>query len=146
MSSNYKGQYISGLFYNIPHGIGTMINNNSIYEGDWINGKKLGNGKLIFKNNNILFEYEGEWNNDKKNGYGVEKIINNCYIEKYSGNWKNDVKDGTGILEIKYNLRNKLEYKIIYEGKWINGEKQGLFKVFENNEEFVKTYLNDRLI
>ena len=41
-----------------------------MYEGDFVNDKKEGNGKFIWKNGKY---YIGEWKNNKKNG--KEKII-----------------------------------------------------------------------
>jgi hypothetical protein len=36
-----------------------------IYEGDILDGKKHGFGKMLYKNGNV---YEGKWKNDKKHG------------------------------------------------------------------------------
>ena len=36
----------------------------SVHEGEWVNGRKEGNGKMISSNGDV---YEGEWLKDKKN-------------------------------------------------------------------------------
>ncbi len=53
---------------NKKNGKGIFINDTSIYEGEWINGLKEGNGK--FKDSKMNIYYEGEWKKGKKNGKG----------------------------------------------------------------------------
>ena len=40
------------------------------YTGEWLNGKREGFGKIIFKNGT---SYEGDWKNDLREGHG--KIV-----------------------------------------------------------------------
>ena len=44
-----------------------VYKNNKIYEGDWVNDKRDGNGKMIYANGD---SYEGDWLNDKRDGKG----------------------------------------------------------------------------
>ena len=53
---------------NKKNGKGIFINDTSIYEGEWINGLKEGNGK--FKDSKMNIYYVGEWKKGKKNGKG----------------------------------------------------------------------------
>lgn len=76
----------------------------NVYEGETINGKFDGYGKVTYLNKDI---YEGEWSNDFKNGYG-KMIYSNGDV--YEGNWVNGEKEGDGIM--KYNNGN------ILVGKW----------------------------
>ena len=48
-----------------------IYNNNEIYEGNWKNNLKEGNGKMIYKNGDI---YEGNW---EKDNFIKGKIIYN---------------------------------------------------------------------
>ncbi len=62
----------------------------SIYDGDLIDGKKNGKGKMIYTNGSI---YDGEWKDDQKNGKGKMTYSNGAY---YEGEWKDDKKNGQG--------------------------------------------------
>ena len=52
------------------------------YEGDYIDGKKEGKGKLTFADGSY---YEGEFKENKRNGYGKRFIKGNTLI--YEGEW-----------------------------------------------------------
>ena len=117
------------------HGKGTLYNkyNNIKYEGDWVEDKYEGKGKLIevadckyyigeFKKgkkqgNGIDYYgdekkyYEGDYNEDLKEGNGKRVYDNENY---YIGEWKKDKEHGKGKLYEKNN-------KIIYEGNFFNG-------------------------
>ena len=60
-------------------------NGNIMYEGDFINGKKEGNGKLIDENGNY---YIGQFKNDLRNGRGKMFLSNGIII--YIGIFIND--------------------------------------------------------
>ena len=108
---------ISGVFYkNLPKGVCFEENcDGSTYHGEFLNGKKEGQGKLIKKDGAI---YEGEFLNDLPHGQGTEKlpdssIIQANYIEgKKFGkaqivktdsiiecSYKDDLLEGTGIIK-----------------------------------------------
>ena len=42
--------------------------NGDLYEGDWINDKREGQGTYVWKNGS---KYIGSWKDDKKNGEGT---------------------------------------------------------------------------
>ena len=42
-----------------------VYKNGDIYEGEWVNDKAEGKGKLIMVSGDM---YEGQWKNDKANG------------------------------------------------------------------------------
>ena len=82
------GEYYIGQFKNgLRHGKGTMYysNGNIMYEGDWVNDKREGNGKYIDENSNY---YIGQWKNDLKHGKGTEYYKNGSI--KFDGYWKNN--------------------------------------------------------
>ena len=56
--------YIGNLEENIRTGYGKLYENDIlVYEGEWINNKYDGKGRLYYKNGNI--KYEGNWCNGK---------------------------------------------------------------------------------
>ena len=70
-------------------------NNGNIYEGNFVNGKKSGFGKMFFKSGNI---YEGNWENDIQNGKGIMFYKNG---DIYNGFFKNGEINGNGIYKWK---------------------------------------------
>ena len=116
--------------------------NNLLFEGKYLNGKK--NGKC--KEYNIYGEllFEGEYLNGKKwngKGYYVDTIFDkyniNYKIKDYNIGHKIDIprifyeiKEGKGYM-IDYN-----DEEYIYEGEYLNGERNGKgrdYKKFRNN-------------
>ena len=110
---NYKlfsGKYI------INEGDGIIkeynyFNDELIFEGNYLNGKRNGKGKEYDKHGNLIFE--GEYLKGKR----------------YNGNqyFKNEIyelKNGKGI------IKEILEEGYIFEGEYLNGEKNGKGKCF----------------
>lgn len=112
------------------------------YEGQYLNSKKHGIGKLTIQN---MFIYEGEFVNDKMEGFGKKTWINNYRI--YVGEFKNDEPHGKGILTF-FNGD-------VYEGEFMNGDCQGygIFKFahliyegeFDNGTFHGKGNLRDKI-
>ena len=73
--NNYTGQMKeteNGVF--VPHGYGTSTGliNESMYEGQWVNGQKCGQGYIKwFETGDEYEEYEGEFKDDEKHGQGI---------------------------------------------------------------------------
>ena len=63
----------------------------SIYEGQWENGQRKGQGKIYYPNGSI---YEGNWKYDCYNGKG--RLIHS-EGDVYDGDWINNKKNGKGI-------------------------------------------------
>lgn len=63
-------------------------NDKRVYEGQWLNNMKHGNGYEIFPNGTF---YKGQFRNHKPSGYGVMVW---CSGEKYEGEWENGFKNG----------------------------------------------------
>ena len=80
-----------------------MIAMGFIYDGEVTNGKKHGQGKIIYQNGNI---YEGAWNDDMKDGHGKMAIsepkVHLLYqlydypCNVYEGAYKDGEKNGQG--------------------------------------------------
>lgn len=84
-----------------------LFEDDSVYEGELLNGKFHGFGVLTTKK----FVYEGNWENNQKNGYG-EYIYNDDWI--FKGYYKNDKRNGEGIL---------YDSEKVIKSEWINGRQ-----------------------
>ena len=87
--------------------------NYSKYNGEWINGVKNGNGKMLFTNGDV---YNGQWDNDYISGLGRLTYSSNNpnNYAFYSGSWDNDSKNGAGSLVFTDGR--------LYEGNWEDDE------------------------
>ena len=110
---SFNGDYYEGEFLNGKReGEGKLIYaNGNQYEGFFSAGWPNGKGKLVQMDNDI---YEGEWKNGKINGQGI-RYYNNGDI--YTGNHLNDLRSGFGI----YQFANGN----LYKGNWANGMANG---------------------
>jgi len=137
----------------IRHGRGKMTYNeddeynedNLIeYDGDWVDDKIQGNGKMIYDedSHNLGYsEYNGEWMNGMPNGKGTMKFANDA--SEYDGDWVNGKMEGKG--KMKYDPDSELNEEdqySEYDGDWVAGKKEGWGKmtfldgrVFEENWE-----------
>lgn len=104
------------------HGFGhrSYVNNELIYEGEYVKNKKCGKGKL-WSTTRKMWVFDGHWNNDMKNGFGE------MWREKasYLGNWVDDKMEGIGKM------------------KWIDGQEyEGEFKGDFRDGKGVMTFVN----
>ena len=83
-----NGCIYTGYFrQNVYHGQGTFVwtDNKQVYEGNWVQGKMFGKGKLTSQNGDI---YIGEFKYNKRNGKGtLKKGKNGAQIQ---GVWEDD--------------------------------------------------------
>lgn len=95
---HYEGE-VNGL--NKPHGRGKLTHTtyhsggSYVYEGEFRNGKRHGEGVLIEGNAPYEDRYEGEWANDMREGYGTQVFY---YGERYEGEWRRNEHHGYGVL------------------------------------------------
>ena len=117
-------------------------NNNVIYEGEYLNGKRNGKGKEFNENGELI--YEGEYLNGKKNGKGIEYnklliLFEGEYLDGKRWNGKGNVgsgifdyeiKDGKGpVKDLKAKmLADKKTIFTFFEGEYLNGERKGIIK------------------
>ena len=114
----YEGDFKDGL----REGVGTYTyfkeeGPQNKYEGEWLQNKKHGIGKMIYGG---VGEYFGRFENGKRHGEGVFKYKKNGNV--YSGSWKYGVKHGHGefIFEkTKMKIAGEWENGKILKGKWI---------------------------
>ena len=63
---------------------------NSRYFGDYKEGKRDGNGVMIYPDGS---KYSGAWKNGLKDGKGTYTFVNG---DEFDGEWQNDLKHGRG--------------------------------------------------
>lgn len=137
--------YKSGIYYQgeqknrLPHGKGTMHYTDGYYEGDWVEGKRQGQGKLYL---NSGLSYEGAWQDDKPSGEGVyDKLDFICLgnFEDWSlhGQGKMTLPDGSLICEGEFQEGQLIEGDrvyfdsgTIYEGDIKDGAITGQGKIY----------------
>jgi len=100
--------------------VGTYGSDGFIYEGDWVNDKREGKGKMTYGSDGFI--YEGDWVNDKREGRGKMTNSKNDYI--YEGEFKNGNFNGYG----KY-----ISKQSAYEGEWLNNKRNGYGTIKDKN-------------
>lgn len=82
----YEGEYLDDIVKGYPpHGVGKEYQNNDmLYDGHWIEGRKEGTGRS-FVNNKC--RYFGNWKNDVPDGQGT-LIDSTSNMPKYKGIWE----------------------------------------------------------
>jgi hypothetical protein len=97
----------------LRHGWGKYNIDDATYEGEWLDGKKEGKGKIIFRSGSI---FEGSFKNDLKEGYG--KMYYYPSGNYFEGEWQKDVKCGMGTM-------NWTDIREKYMGQWGNNQQEG---------------------
>ncbi|KAF5269136.1 hypothetical protein FQR65_LT02436 [Abscondita terminalis] len=120
----YKGEFCNSVL----QGYGEL--NISLtamtYNGFWKDGKKHGNGWMLYESDDW---YNGEWFEGKRHGKGVRNYKTG---EKYQGNWSNNLYHGKGTFVWTNND--------VYTGDWENGKMHGYGEYTWNsflNEKFI---------
>ena len=101
-------------FNNLPFYGPVYIDDRSIYEGQWKNGKRHGKGKQNWTDGSV---YDGYWLNDMANVYG--RLIHSDG-DCYEGEWYNDKAQGKGLYIHKDGAK--------YEGDWFEDKQHGYGK------------------
>ena len=98
-----------------------------IFEGEYLNGKRNGKGKEYYINGKFIFE--GEYLNGKRNGRGKEYYLN--------GKLKDEIDYFNGIKSIEIGYRNKKIYQnngsLKFEIEYLDGKRNGKGKEYYNN-------------
>ena len=106
-----KNKYIGEFRDMKKWGRGKLITNKLIYEGEFVNDKIEGKGKIKFLKSGI--EYEGTFINDNIEGYGKFKWING---DIYEGEVKNNKMHGNGV----YYYKNGKVFKGLFKNGQIS--------------------------
>jgi len=114
--------YMAQWRFDEPHGLGRYKTADGyLYEGEFLSGRQDGFG--VF--------YWGQMNSLKDD---FEKVVS-----KYTGEWKFGKQHGSGIYETD---------KIIHEGVWIDGKRNGLAKITNkaNGQVVYKMFKDDTIV
>ncbi|MBK8464662.1 MAG: hypothetical protein IPL32_02420 [Chloracidobacterium sp.] len=148
-----KTKCLSG---NCLNGFGKyLFANETIYEGNFVNGKANGTGKVTYKDGG---SYVGDLVNGKMEGRGIFLYANG---NTYDGGWVNNLKSGQGTQTLKQsgevyvgqfagdkrNGKGKATYKNgdIYDGDWVNGMREGQATyTFPNGSYYIGGFLKDK--
>ncbi|XP_058459289.1 alsin homolog isoform X2 [Malaya genurostris] len=133
----YKGELFQGEITGHGRMSKTQYGIALIYEGDFLDGKYEGNGKLKSANTSAqqYFKYQGYFKADKYNGFGT--LLTSAY--QYNGDFANDVKDGFGVLEDSLN-------GVKYIGMFSNDKKYGNgILITTNGTYYAGLFVNDVL-
>ncbi|MFL1997498.1 MULTISPECIES: AAA family ATPase [Lysinibacillus] len=132
----YRGGVKKNDFgHDIYDGKGTLFDQEGqpLYEGEFVNHMKQGNGIMYLKGQLI---YQGEFIQNKKQGNGI--LYKDGQIH-YEGHFRNDLMDGYGILYYEEDViapyqELRLMYPHLnqpqYEGDFVHGMKKGKGKQY----------------
>lgn len=129
----------------------------SIYTGDFVAGKRTGDGVILnFAKDKISAYYSGGWKDNEYDGVGIDSTEKGMYIGdyiegersgqgtsywstyttnslvpvvQYIGMWKGDSKEGAGV---EYDKKGK----ILFEGNFANGQREGKGKLYKEDGSF----------
>ncbi|XP_066868479.1 radial spoke head 10 homolog B-like isoform X2 [Kogia breviceps] len=161
--------YVGHWCHGKRHGQGSIYYNQegtSWYKGDWVHNVKKGWGIRCYKSGNI---YEGQWGNNTRHGEGRMRWL--TANEEFAGQWEDGVQNGFGthtwflkrIPYSQYPLRNayvgefvngyrhghgKFYYAsgAMYEGEWVANKKHGMGQLtFKNGRVYDGPFSNDHI-
>jgi len=103
------------------------------YEGDIVNGKRDGLGRIIYPDRSM---YDGEWKNDKRHGMGRWLHIDLQWQEGtiYDGQWENDAWNGEGEM-VSLKKINAYPISDIQNNEFIDWDYASLLKKYEEEIE-----------
>jgi len=103
----YRGTFCRG----VKEGYGVMLWKTRTYDGEWVDNKPHGQGRVVWSNGAI---YTGQFEAGKYHGLGV-------YVwpsgKKFVGRWEAGIKNGHGL----YTWPNGKKY----DGEYVDGLKEG---------------------
>ena len=134
---------------NCINGIGKYIDsNNNKYIGQFKNGKKNGFGRITYHTSMYGdYFYEGNWIDDKRDGFGKLGQTKNKEVPIfyfYIGNWKDNYWNGEGVL---VNDHDHGDDFYVYKGHFNNGFAigEGTFMELKTIDDFDDEKLNTSL-
>lgn len=121
--------YIGGIKDGQLNGRGILLDpyGDTLYVGEFINGRKEGFGRYYFKNGNI---YNGQWHENHMHGKGSMKFKSGDF---YEGAWYHDQRHGKGVY--------KYADGSVYEGEFANGIVQGHGQMMKDDLSYTGDWL-----
>ena len=108
-----------------------MLEDGGYYLGQFKNGKCHGKGVMYDENNEVV--YEGDFINGKKDGFGTQYFSLEDFDNKkcyYIGQFKDGEYNGKGdIYLVDGNIK-------LFEGKYVNGQINGKARIFYGDKGF----------
>jgi hypothetical protein len=124
----YKGDIDPATKLRSGTGIYTYTNPFFQYQGEWVNGKKHGQGTLLMRDGS---SFVGEFVDGEINGQGTKTYEDGTV---YTGAWKAGERHGDG--NCKYGKRNYKE--LYYNGSWCLGVRSGKGELGLKNGNVIK--------
>lgn len=122
----YEGNWKDGQL----NGFGKCIKaNNSVYEGEYLNGEKDGNGIITWANGN---KYEGGWKDGNKHGFGKDIFING---KKWEGEYFHGKKKEDIVIPKDQAL--EVDWKDQINERRIKDRKDRIKKILSNSSNLV---------
>jgi uncharacterized protein (TIGR02145 family) len=113
------------------------------YTGDWVNGKKQGQGKISTQYTIGFESYEGEWNNGLKHGKGKLYMSGEMSESTYTGTWNNDKMVGYGEVIADFaNPEDGSVEKTSYKGQFANDLKNGQGTEISGEGTYTGNFIN----
>ena len=120
VASRSRGGVVTGFMKGHPYsggdgqGFGVFLfeSNGSKYEGEWVDNKYDGSGKVTLATG--LVAYDGEWKQGKCDGAGKFQWNSGA---TYDGEWKAGTHEGKGTY--------RLASGNVYTGEWKAGQRHG---------------------
>ena len=107
-----KGKYEGNLLNGKKHGRGKLTTEDIVYDCNWVEDRMIGKGSYHQSKNGE--RYEGELKDYEANGQGT---MTRADGDVYTGHWVNTVLHGKGTL--------KTGDGDLYEGNWVEGTLTG---------------------
>eukprot|EP00003_Mantamonas_plastica_P015629 TRINITY_DN2638_c1_g1_i1.p1 TRINITY_DN2638_c1_g1~~TRINITY_DN2638_c1_g1_i1.p1 ORF type:complete len:1152 (-),score=433.31 TRINITY_DN2638_c1_g1_i1:36-3491(-) len=107
-----------------------------VYDGDWVKGKREGEGTLSFVN--VAKQQQEKENDANVVSSGVSATSSSAVEHYYNGQWKNNLKHGNGVMA--YPSGN------VYDGQWEQDCKsgKGTMNWFDRNERYVGEWSKEK--
>ena len=114
------------------NGFGVYEDDLSIYEGDFLQNKRQGQGQYSERLKKGQLKYLGMFENDVRAGFGKLEDGNSTYV----GGFEHDGKSGLGFL--------KMDAENSYYGYWNDDQRSGYGLLIQGAKETKAEWLNDQ--
>ena len=134
----FEGEYLYG-YRTKGKELDRFDSNKVLFEGEYLNEKRNGNGKEYNKNGELIFEGEYLYGYRFKGKEYIKGLVSyeGEYLFKKKWNGKGYDKNGNQIYELRNGFGNVKEFNenwiLIFEGKYYNGKRNGKGKEYSDS-------------